>query len=110
MINEPTTTHEQVRALAVAVHNGELTPGQRECLIDLLHSLGTAATLAQRAHYRDNDVAALGYLIATPGSRSSGPTPSWLRRSGLAARGAPRSLSGYPFAEVRAPGAALCRR
>jgi hypothetical protein len=27
MIKESTTTHEQVRALAVAVHNGELTPG-----------------------------------------------------------------------------------
>jgi hypothetical protein len=77
MINEPTTTHEQVRALAVAVHNGELTPGQRECLIDLLHSLGTAATLAQRAHYRDNDVAALGYLIVTwePVTRCTDPKP-----------------------------------
>jgi hypothetical protein len=65
MINEPTTDHEQVRALAAAVSDGELTPEQRERLVDLLHSLGTAATLAQRAHYPDNDAAALGYLIAT---------------------------------------------
>ena len=67
MINEPTTAHEQVRALATAVRDGELTPKQRECLISLIYSLGTAVTLAPRAerHYPDSDAAALGYLTAT---------------------------------------------
>jgi hypothetical protein len=54
MINEPTTAHEQVRALAAAVRDGELTPEQREHLVDLLHSVGTAVALARRDRYPDN--------------------------------------------------------
>jgi hypothetical protein len=65
MINEPATAHEQARALAAAVRDGELTPEQREHLVDLLHTLATAVALARRDHYPDNDAAALGYLIAT---------------------------------------------
>jgi hypothetical protein len=65
MINEAATAHEQVRALAAAVRDGELTPEQRERLGDLLHSVGTAVGLARRDRYPDNDSAALGYLIAT---------------------------------------------
>ncbi len=66
MSTEPTTI-EHVRALALAVRDGELTPEQRECLVSLLYSLGTAVRLAPRAeqHYPDNDAAALGYLTAT---------------------------------------------
>jgi hypothetical protein len=64
MRTEP-ITHEHVRALAVAVRDGELTPEQREHLVDLLHSVGTAVGLARRDHYPDNDSAVLGYLIAT---------------------------------------------
>jgi hypothetical protein len=59
MINEPVTAHEQVRALAAAVRDGELTPEQREHLVDLLHSVGTAVALARRDRYPDNDSAAL---------------------------------------------------
>jgi hypothetical protein len=57
------TTHEHVRTLAAAVRDNELTPEQRECLVSLLYSLGTAVTLAPRAerHYPDSDAAALGY-------------------------------------------------
>jgi hypothetical protein len=65
MINEPTTAQEQVRALAAAVRDGELTPGQRERFAELLHTLGRAVAAARRDHYPDNDSAALGYLIAT---------------------------------------------
>lgn len=66
MSTEPTTTREYVRALAAAVRDGELTPEQRWCLADLLHSLNTAVRLAPRAqkNYPDNDAAALGYLTA----------------------------------------------
>jgi hypothetical protein len=39
MISELTAAHEQVRALAAAVCDGELTPEQREYLVVLLHSL-----------------------------------------------------------------------
>jgi len=60
-----TITHEHLRALAVAVRDGELTPEQQEHLVDLLHNVGTAVGLARRDHYPDNDSAALGYLIAT---------------------------------------------
>jgi hypothetical protein len=41
--------HEHVRALAVAIRHGELTSEQREYLIGVLYSLGTAATLAPKA-------------------------------------------------------------
>jgi hypothetical protein len=58
-------THEHLRALAVAVRDGELTPEQREHLGDLLHTISTAVTLTRRDHHPDNDSAALGYLIAT---------------------------------------------
>jgi hypothetical protein len=51
MSTEPTTNPEHVCALAAAVRDGELTHEQREHLVDLLHRPGTAATLAQRAHY-----------------------------------------------------------
>jgi hypothetical protein len=64
MSTEPTTP-EHVRALVIAVRDGELTPEQREALVDLLHSLGTAVTLAARDYYPDSEAAALGYLIAT---------------------------------------------
>jgi hypothetical protein len=81
MINEPTTVHERVRALTAAVRDGELTPEQREHLVDLLHSVGTAVGLARRDRYLDNDSAVLGYLIATGAPVASAPTPSWPRRS-----------------------------
>jgi hypothetical protein len=51
MINEPTTVHERVRALTAAVRDGELTLEQREHLVDLLHTLATAVTLARRDHH-----------------------------------------------------------
>jgi len=47
MINEATTAHEQLRALAVTIRDGELTPERRERLGDLLHSVGAAVELAQ---------------------------------------------------------------
>jgi hypothetical protein len=43
--------HEHVRALAVAVRDDELTPEQREHLVDLLHSVGSAVGLARGDHY-----------------------------------------------------------
>ncbi|MGH3807910.1 MAG: hypothetical protein ACRDRU_15055 [Pseudonocardiaceae bacterium] len=46
MIDEPAT---DVCALAIAVRDGELNPEQREHLGALLHSVGTAVTLAPRA-------------------------------------------------------------
>jgi hypothetical protein len=66
MINEPTTAHEQVRALAAAVRDGELNPEQWECLVTLLHTLNTAVRLAPQAQeiYPDNDASALGYMSA----------------------------------------------
>jgi hypothetical protein len=67
MSTAPTTNTTDVRTLAAAIRDGELTPEQREHLIDLLHSLNTAVRLAPQAqqHYRENDAAALGYLIGT---------------------------------------------
>jgi hypothetical protein len=58
MSTEPTTT--DVRALATVIRDGELTLEQRGRLVDLLHSLNTAAMLAQRDHYPDNDRAGAG--------------------------------------------------
>ncbi|HSZ29529.1 MAG TPA: hypothetical protein VK784_07215 [Pseudonocardiaceae bacterium] len=58
----PTT---DVRALADVVRRGELSPEQRETLIDLLHSVVTAVRLAPRAQeiYLTSDTAgALGYV------------------------------------------------
>lgn len=42
MITKP-ATHKDVRALAAAIRDGELTPGQLEHLVPLLHTLSTAA-------------------------------------------------------------------
>ena len=105
MINEPITAHERVRALAVAVRDGELTPERRGHVADLPRALATAVGLARRDHDPDNDSAVLGYLIAT--GAPVAPRPSWPRQSAPVSRGTPRSLSGYPSAEVHRPGATV---
>jgi hypothetical protein len=65
MSTEPTTAHEHVRALATAVRDGELTPGQRAALAGLLLTVDAATRLAPRVqeYYPGSDAAAVGYLI-----------------------------------------------
>ncbi|MDQ3763407.1 MAG: helix-turn-helix transcriptional regulator [Actinomycetota bacterium] len=91
------------------IREGELAPRAAGTYGYLLHSVGTAATLAPRAQqlYPNHDTTVLGYLGGTRGRRSSALMRSWPRRSAPAARNMRRSLSGYPFAEVHRPGATV---